>query len=65
MKYKYIYMYDVSYEYQVCTERKMCMYCCTSISHELTLDTHSANCPSEEMTTSDTKWEWPVSERWG
>lgn len=24
-----------------------------------------ANCPSEEMTTSLTKWEWPFRERWG
>lgn len=24
-----------------------------------------ANCPSEEMTTSLTKWEWPIKERWG
>lgn len=24
-----------------------------------------ANCPSEEMTTSLTKWEWPLRERWG
>lgn len=24
-----------------------------------------ANCPSDEMTTSLTKWEWPVRERWG
>lgn len=36
-----------------------------NICEESTLGTHSANCPSEEMTTSDTKWEWPVSERWG
>lgn len=24
-----------------------------------------ANCPSEEITTSLTKWEWPFRERWG
>lgn len=54
------------------THVSSCMICnfCTYVvrSHRRRVESQApdrANCPSEEMTTSLTKWEWPLRERWG